>query len=215
MDEPEDVVLLSEIEHFAYCSRQWALISLERTWNENASTMRGRLAHERVGTPAARYERGKRVLRGLTVWSERDGLFGRADVVEFDAAGVPMPIEHKSGNRFLVPARLQLAGQALCLEEMFQRPVALGAIWLGGRRKRIDVEIDDALRRDLRLVVEDIRSSRTDAQLPAAVFDTRCADCSLIDECLPQLVSDQHGLAISAGMLFSRRGAIEEGGSCA
>ncbi len=213
MDDPEDVVLLSEIEHFAYCSRQWALISLERTWCENASTMRGSLAHERVDLPATRQERGMRVLRGLTVWSDRDGLFGRADVVEFDTAGLPMPIEHKSGKRFLVPARLQLAGQALCLEEMFHRPVALGAIWLGGRRKRINVPIDDTLRSDLRLVLEDIRLSRTASRLPAAAFDARCADCSLIDDCLPQLVSDQRGLAISVGMLFSRLGSIPDGGS--
>lgn len=215
MDEPDDVVLLSEIEHFTYCSRQWAFISLERSWSENASTMRGSLAHERVDVPAARQERGRRVLRGMTVWSERDGLFGRADVVEFDAVGVPMPIEYKSGDRLLAPARLQLAGQALCLEEMFHQPVAIGAIWLGARRKRVEVEIDDALRRDLRRVLEGIRSNRTRPQLPAAVFDARCADCSLANECLPHLVSDRRGLAISAGMLFSRRGSIPGGDACA
>ena len=45
-DRPE--VLISAIEHFAYCPRQCALIHVEQTFDENLFTMRGRLAHEGV-----------------------------------------------------------------------------------------------------------------------------------------------------------------------
>lgn len=63
----DDVVTLSEIEHWAYCTRQWALISTERLWTDNGSTVRGTLAHERADDISVRNERGRKVLRGLTV----------------------------------------------------------------------------------------------------------------------------------------------------
>lgn len=206
MNEEDDVVTLSEIEHFAYCSRQWALITMERTWNDNLSTVRGSLAHERVDAPSVRAERGRRVLRGLTVWSDRHGLFGRADVVEIPSAGAPVPVEYKSGSAAAMPARLQLAAQAVCLEEMFDCAVPEGVLWLGRARRRVSVPIGEQLRAELLQVVDQIRAARRSLGLPRARFDRRCRDCSLINECLPQLVEDWRGMATIHGMLFTARG---------
>ncbi len=83
----------------AYCARQWALISLDGTWSDNASTAIGHIVHERVDLPTSRTERGATVVRGLSIWSERHGLVGRADAVEFTAEGTPFPVEYKSVER--------------------------------------------------------------------------------------------------------------------
>ena len=48
MYSEDDYLLLSGIQHYSYCPRQWALIHLEQQWNENLYTLEGRLLHERT-----------------------------------------------------------------------------------------------------------------------------------------------------------------------
>ena len=200
-DADGEVVTLSEIEHFAYCARQWALIHLDRLWADNEPTAVGHIVHSRVDEVDTRAERGGRVARSLTVWSDTHGLFGRADTVEFRDGEPPLPVEHKSGRRGLLPARLQLAAQAICLEEMFDQPVVRGALWLHGKRRRSEVPITAELRRQVLEMAERIRATRSRPGLPPSVFDGRCPDCSLIDECLPGLVIDhRRELALHRGL---------------
>ena len=47
MDAPDDYLLMSGIQHFAFCRRQWALIHLEQQWAENLRTTKGQLDHAR------------------------------------------------------------------------------------------------------------------------------------------------------------------------
>ena len=44
----EDYLMLSGIQHFAFCRRQWALIHLEQQWQENERTIEGELLHKRA-----------------------------------------------------------------------------------------------------------------------------------------------------------------------
>ena len=37
----EDYLLLSGIQHFQFCRRQWALIHIEQQWGENVKTIEG------------------------------------------------------------------------------------------------------------------------------------------------------------------------------
>lgn len=37
----EDFLMLSGIQHFAFCRRQWALIHIEQQWQENVRTVEG------------------------------------------------------------------------------------------------------------------------------------------------------------------------------
>src|SRR5262249_13303386 len=115
-----DLVMISALQHWSYCPRQCGLIHLDRAWDENLYTLRGRRVHEQVDVPGREMVSGVRVERGLPLWSYRLGLVGKADVVEFGADGVPCPIEYKHGpRRNSRHDDLQLAAQAVCLEEMF------------------------------------------------------------------------------------------------
>ena len=38
MVSPDDYLLMSGIQHFSFCRRQWALIHLEQQWSENQRT---------------------------------------------------------------------------------------------------------------------------------------------------------------------------------
>jgi len=49
--EEDELLLLSGIQHFAFCPRQWALIHIEQQWAENVKTIEGKHLHERTDDP--------------------------------------------------------------------------------------------------------------------------------------------------------------------
>ncbi len=44
----DDYLMISGIQHFAFCRRQWALIHLEQQWTENYKTMDGNFMHRQA-----------------------------------------------------------------------------------------------------------------------------------------------------------------------
>lgn len=174
-------VLLSALEHYSYCPRQCALIHRESIWDENLYTMRGRDVHERVHEEETEAADEVRIERALPLWSERLGLVGKADVVEFHGE-VPYPVEYKYGPlKSGKHADLQLCGQALCLEEMTGQPVLRGAVYHFSSRRRREVEFNPALRERVYSTIDAIRCMLREPELPTPVDDKRCANCSLAD----------------------------------
>lgn len=191
----EDRVLvpLSALEHWSYCHRQCGLIHLESVWEENVFTLRGRAVHERVDEPTSRAERGVRAERALPLWSDRYGLVGKADLVEFRPSPggreVPYPVEYKSGGpKHRRHAELQLCAQALCLEEMLAITVRAGALYFAQTRDRVEIEFDEELRRQTLEAVDGVRRLLSQSDLDEPVADRRCPDCSLNDACVPEVV---------------------------
>lgn len=211
VDPPEEDVLdgevevsISAIEHYSYCPRQCALIHVEQTFDENAHTMRGHIAHERVDAGEETTGRGVRSVRGIPLWSERLGLRGKADLVEFRPDG-PYPVEYKVGRRRGAHPDLQLCAQALCLEEMLGVPVPRGAVFYGEVRRRHEVMLDESLRDRTISTILAIRAVLRAQRLPEAPNDARCRHCSLINACLPSVVAAPARLRGLQGALFSAR----------
>lgn len=179
-------VMISAVEHFSYCPRQCGLIHVESIYDENLLTLRGNRLHERVDQKTDRNERGRLVLRGLPIWSDEHGLIGRADAVEIDEEGDLCPIEYKSGkNTGHRHALYQACAQALCLEEMFARPVTKAAVYYVASREKEFHEIDEFVRARTLAIVREIREMLAEGELPAPAADRRCAKCSLLDACMP------------------------------
>jgi CRISPR-associated exonuclease Cas4 len=192
-----EYVMLSALQHFIFCPRQCALIHLEQVWTENIFTLRGLRVHENVHTPGDELiEEGIRVERSLPLYSHKLGLKGVADVVEFSPAGVPYPVEYKSGAKKARKAdEVQLCAQALCLEEMLGCEIPKGAIFHHGSRRRREVLFDRPLRE---LTIDAIAKTRIllqSHQLPPPVTDGRCQDCSLSETCMPEAVQQFNYLA--------------------
>lgn len=190
INEADDPIMISALQHYSYCPRQCALIHQEQVFDENVYTLRGRALHSRVDEPDSQLEDGVRVERALPLYCERLGLIGKADVVEFHAGDVPYPVEYKHGPRR--PKEhddLQLAAQALCLEEMTGKKVMLGAIYHHGSRRRREVEITDALRKQVEETTAAVRALLQSGTLPPPVNDERCRHCSLNEICQPRMLS--------------------------
>lgn len=191
VSDPEHYVMISALQHYAYCPRQCALIHIEKVWDENLYTLRGQRVHEKVDTPGDEQMDEVRVERAMPLWSHQLGLTGIADAVEFLADGTPYPVEYKSGSRKIRLAdSIQLCAQALCLEEMLNCTVPAGAIFHHASRRRREVRLDEKLRSQTQQIIEQVRSLFDAAQLPPPVADKRCHDCSLIDACMPYTLQD-------------------------
>ena len=186
MNTTEDRIPLSALQHIVFCERQFALIHVERLWEENLFTAHGRLMHDRADRPETRIEDGHKVARSLQVWSEIVGIWGVCDVVEFHD-GIPVPVEYKRGKP--KPHRadeVQLCAQALCLEEMFSCTVSSGFLFYGKTRRRQRVEFDDELRNSTRRAAKRCRELIEAGETPVADYDRkRCGACSLLDRCMP------------------------------
>ena len=196
--EADDPIMLSALQHWSYCPRQCALIHLEQAFDENVHTMRGNAAHEQVDEPGFESFEGVRSERALPVWSERLGLIGKCDVVEFHPDGSIYPVEYKHGKkREKAHDDIQLAAQAMCLEEMTGKVLTQGAIYHHGSRHRREVAITPALREQVKQTVAAIRAMLDSGKLPPPANDARCKECSLKEICQPQAVAEhgvQHGL---------------------
>jgi CRISPR-associated exonuclease Cas4 len=95
----DDAIALSALQHWAYCPRQCGLIHLEQAFDDNLHTLRGNAVHRRVDQPGVETVKGVRVEHALALWHDELGLLGKADVVEFDGASAPYPVEYKHGSR--------------------------------------------------------------------------------------------------------------------
>ena len=162
---------------------------------ENVFTLRGQAVHSRVDKPGQVDTReGLRVARALPIWSEQLNLIGKADVVEYLPDGTPYPVEYKLGSRNKAKEiakcdELQLAAQAMCLEEMTGLPVNEGAIFYSKTKRRKVVEISNELRDSVRETTNAIQTMLERGKLPAPTpFPERCEACSLSDICQPQII---------------------------
>jgi CRISPR-associated exonuclease Cas4 len=184
----EQLVPISALQHYEYCSRQCSLIHVEQVWDENIYTLRGGRAHERVDTPATEWRDGERREFALPIWSESLGLTGRGDVVIFEDSGRIYPVEHKIGSRKAKAADdVQLCAQALCLEEMFGCRIEVGDVYYVATRRRRSVLFTRELREHVEQLTLAVRELLDRRIIPPPVADNRCDRCSLIETCMPTI----------------------------
>lgn len=189
------------------------LIHTEQAFAENVHTLRGQAIHARVDEPGVETRAGIRSARAVPLWCDRLGLIGKADVIEFLPDGTPYPVEYKHGRKGkagkaakAVHDDLQLAAQALCLEEMTGKAISVGAIYHATSHRRREVAISIALRQQVEETVGAIRLALAAGKLPAPVNDERCRECSLIDLCQPAPLAAHERQQTLASLLFNPEG---------
>ena len=194
------MLMLSGIQHFAFCPRQWALVHIEQQWEENHLTVEGQWLHRNVDNPLAT-ERNKNVvyLRSVALISHELGLYGIADMLELSATSSESdsitvsrypgrwhvtPIEYKHGK----PKRdeideVQLCAQAMCIEEMYEIHVTRGYFYYAATRQRTEIHFSDQLRGLVAMYAKDMHDVFTSALTPKAEFKPCCRSCSLNEKC--------------------------------
>lgn len=199
----DDMLMLSGIQHFAFCPRQWALIHIEQLWSDNLLTTEGHIMHQQVDDPFYRQKMGEHIcLRSVSLASNELGLYGISDIVElhptdtpvnaithpsYPGCWIPYPVEYKHGK----PKRgdvdiVQLTAQAMCLEEQYSINISHGAIFYGETRRRIDVEFTDELHSTVKTYAAEMHKIFNKKSVPSAEAHPYCRSCSLKDVCMPE-----------------------------
>jgi CRISPR-associated exonuclease Cas4 len=201
----DDFLLLSGIQHFIFCRRQWALIHIEQQWEENLRTVEGHIMHQNAHDSLKTETRGDIIVtRGMPVFSKELGVYGVCDVVEFHRSNdgvnlfgrsgryLPCPIEYKKGR----PKEsdmdcLQLAAQVLCLEEMLCCTLKSAYLYYGETRRRVEVPMTCEIRDKVRRVFAEMHQYYSRRYTPKVKPTKQCKACSLKDICLPVLCKNK------------------------
>lgn len=204
-NEEDDYLMLSGIQHFQFCKRQWALIHVEQQWEENVRTIEGQYLHQKADQPFIREKRGnKLIVRAMPIKSNELKITGICDVVEFikDRNGVKIngaegkytayPIEYKRGKPKMSDADiLQLTAQAMCLEEMLLCEINMGYVFYHEIKHRVEVPLTDDYKNKVRLIVTEMYEYYQRNYTPKVKTGSFCKNCSLQDICLPKLMNKQ------------------------
>lgn len=202
MYQEDDYLLLSGIQHFSFCRRQWALIHIENQWAENGLTAEGRVQHTRVHDQAETELRGDVLtVRGMRIKSAELGATGECDAVIFTRAenGVKlhgrkgtwtaMPVEYKHGKQKVNDCdRMQAAAQAICLEEMLCCRIEQAAVYHFETRTREYVPITEELRSQVRSAFAEMHDYMRRGYTPKVRPSASCTRCSLRELCLPSIL---------------------------
>ena len=199
----DDYLMISGIQHFEFCRRQWALIHIEQLWEENLYTVEGNIMHKHAhDNNFTESRKGVIITRGMPIYSRELGISGVCDVVEFvrdDLNGFDIyqregkycvvPVEYKRGEaKEGFEDIMQVVLQAICLEEMLCCRVSTGYLYYGKTRRRTEISMTEELRER---AVRDIQEMHHYFELkltPKVKVSKKCNTCSLKDLCLPKLM---------------------------
>ena len=201
MSAPDDYLMLSGIQHFYFCKRQWALIHIEQVWSDNSFTAEGNELHEITDYPYLKEKRKNIIIsRAIPVSSKDLGLSGILDTVEFiksdkgieiaNKKGLWMPnvVEYKRGkakkdNRDAV----QVAAQVMCLEEKYNIQIESADLFYFSTKKRETIAITNQLKDEVRIMANQMHTMYENKLTPDAEYFKNCTMCSLYDLCMPRL----------------------------
>ncbi len=150
-----------------------------------------------------REKRGdKLIVRAMPVKSEELKITGICDVVEFvrDEHGVEIngadgkyaayPVEYKRGKPKLDDADLlQLAAQAICLEEMLLCDVNAGYMFYNEIKHRVEVPLTLTIKNKVKLIIAEMQDYYKRRYTPKVKTGSFCNSCSLHSICLPELMN--------------------------
>lgn len=202
-NEEDNYLMLSGIQHFIFCRRQWALIHIEQQWEENVSTIEGQYLHRKADQPFIREKRGdKLVVRAMPIKSKQLKITGVCDVVEFirSSDGIELnglegkylvfPVEYKRGKPKNDESDiLQLTAQALCLEEMLLCEINTGFIFYNEIKHRVEVLLTNELKKKVKSIVSEMYDYYLRRFTPMVKTGNFCKSCSLQHICLPNIMN--------------------------
>lgn len=200
----DDMLMLSGIQHYAFCPRQWALIHIEQQWNDNRLTMEGQIQHKNVDNPSYRQKNGGRItLRSVPIASKELGLYGISDAIEliptddannairhkrYEGMWLPIPVEYKHGKRKSDCRDIvQVVAQAMCLEEIHGIRIPYGVLYYKEENLRDIVDVTPEIRDLVRHYASLMHEAFCCGITPSANYKPHCKKCSLLDICMPQI----------------------------
>ncbi len=178
-----DYLPLSKVNTVVYCERRFYLEWVLGEVHKNHHLVEGHYLHELAYT-----EKGE--VSGVVVWSDRLGLVGVIDRLEWRGSRLYL-VEYKlgrAGEEAFPSDAVQLAAQVLCLEESRGLKADGAFVYYHKSHQRRPVELTEALFQEVEKAVGRMRRLLTLPQPPRVeVPRSKCEGCSVRPACQPEL----------------------------
>jgi CRISPR-associated exonuclease Cas4 len=181
---------LHAFNQWVYCDYRFWLMYACGEMVKNHYVYRGLRAHRRVDRVVEVLGESERSARSVHVRHQGLGLVGVVDLLERDPMQGLIPVETKAGRlKGQEPWAndvLQIAAQALCVEDTYGEKVRYGMIYYAGSRRRVLVELGESVKAEVGEAAADMRRILGGERHPKAVYGRKCEGCSLYELCLPR-----------------------------
>ena len=214
MDSDPYLIPLRALNEFTYCPRLFHLMYVQGLFDESKDTVEGAIQHDRRlnKTKASRLPKEEdeeedeaspwpeSEVRSLLLSSDALGLTGKFDVLlQRGNETIPVEMKHSGspkgrgpfqvGQVHLQPTawpndQLQLAGQ-MALLNANHHFCHRGALYYRKTHEQVVIEFDDALKRALHYILEQMRETLKKPMPPPLDDSPKCVGCSLNAVCLP------------------------------
>ncbi|MCD8208813.1 MAG: CRISPR-associated protein Cas4 [Bacteroidales bacterium] len=198
------MIQIRALQHYLYCPHRWGMLYLEGLWQDNYSTVGSTLNHVNVHTDRMSHiNPGKVCCSGVTVYSEKLGIYGKTDMLEFIRSGAALYVKALGGNYVLnlieykptaskaprdTAARadiVQLYAQYCCVKELFACDVNPYIFYINTHR-RVKIDFADEDYQTLLNVIAEICNCEKSGIVPKSMYGEKCRGCSMLDICMPQ-----------------------------
>lgn len=203
----ERTINIRDIQHYLYCPRRFALLSLNCDWSENAAVVKANLMHSHVHDGSHSFSDRRKVVRSdLPVYHDAPeyDLYGVTDCIEFlrDDSGVPVPelkgtyqvrvIEYKPRAPKDVPYHetdaIQVFAQKICADFVWHCD-SEAYLYYADIRKRVKLPFDTEYARYdelLKRLLNEMRGVLDAHEIPQRKKGQHCSGCSLAERCFPK-----------------------------
>ncbi len=198
---------LRSIQHYLYCPRRFALLEINKDWNENAFVVKANLMHESVHDGSHNFSDSRKIVRSaVAVYNDLPeyDLYGITDCIEFIHAkdGVPIHgldgtfkvriVEYKpkapKGEPFHETDAIQVFAQKLCADFVWNCN-SEAYLYYGDIRKRVRLPFDEKFEMYdnlLRQLLKEMRALLAEHEIPNRKKGQKCSGCSIKDLCFPK-----------------------------
>lgn len=201
----ETQIPIRMIQHYMYCPRRYALLELNRDWEENAAVVNANIIHETVHSDKPRYmPKGIIAENSVSVWNDELSIYGVCDCVEFvpDKNGVEIAghsgryrvkiIEYKptapKNEPFHSSDAIQVYAQKICADKVWSCDCE-AYIYYDSTRKRVKLpfDTDEEYYHGLLLqYISEMKKISESHVIPPCRKGQVCSGCSLYNICFPK-----------------------------
>lgn len=198
-----EYIQLNHLQHYMFCKRQWWLLDYHDVWRENYHTALGQILHQKVNKSDLKEKRkGIIIDRAMPVISHKYGVYGILDAVEFEKSKTGIKLKNRKGRDSYTintieykkgkPKKdnsdlIQVIGQVVCLEEMFDTVIDKAYIYYKSTHRRMEYEIGIEERELLKNTLIEMRDYLEKEEIPDFEYSRKCEACSIKEICMPKV----------------------------
>lgn len=162
------------------------MIFVEQEQSDNIHTILGSILHRKVVLSEVSQQKEDWIARAVWLKSERLGVHGIADTIEY-TNGRYYPVEYKKSGISKKCEHFQVCLQAMCLEEMLKVDIPFGFIFHGKTKRREEVLFTPQLRAKVETLIVEVRQLFQQNLAPKAHQLSACKGCNVQKICLPNI----------------------------